>query len=243
MGLFDKIKDTANQAKDKASQFAEKKGIAEKISNATDSAKKAFDDTATAMKAQKEESNELKKPLEGAIARYEFTYQGGLEDIPKPKSGAWGMNIMQDMFAFRVTKTTKDWLYNLDIPYSDITDIRIEKRTISTTEMLLGAGDSANQQQENVVVIEYNDAKGRKATLRVEMLTGVTIYNQAVKCKELMDLLRRENILDKIKKSNNTEVKTDDPLAKLEKLSQLKAAGILSEEEFNAKKAELLEKL
>lgn len=55
--------------------------------------------------------------MEGAIERYEFTYIGGLPDIP----------------------------------YSDISDIRIEKRTISNAEMFLGAGNDANQQQEAVV--------------------------------------------------------------------------------------------
>lgn len=35
----------------------------------------------------------------------------------------------------------------------------------------------------------------------------------------------------------------DNPLAQLEKLNKLKEAGILSEEEFNAKKADLLAKL
>lgn len=58
------------------------------------------------------------------------------------------------------------------------------------------------------------------------MLTGTTIFNQAAKCKELMDLLRREDVL-----------------AQVEKLAKLKEAGVLSEEEFNAKKAVLLEKL
>ena len=58
------------------------------------------------------------------------------------------------------------------------------------------------------------------------MLTGTTIFNQAAKCKELMDMLRREDIL-----------------AQVEKLAKLKEAGVLSEEEFNAKKAVLHEKL
>lgn len=35
----------------------------------------------------------------------------------------------------------------------------------------------------------------------------------------------------------------DNPLAQLEKLNKLKEAGILSEEEFNTKKADLLAKL
>ena len=224
MGVMDKLKESAGQAKD--------------------SMKKGFGDAAAQIKANNEEAKELKKPLEGAIERYEFTYVGGLPDIPKAKAGAWGMNIMPDMFAFRVTNTTKDWLYDLDIPYDDITDIRIEKRTISTTEMFLGAGNDANQQQENVIVLEYNDKDGKKATLRVEMLTGVTIYNQAAKCKELMDVLRRNDILDRIKKSEGgAKPVADDIPAQLEKLAKLKEAGILTEEEFNAKKADLLAKM
>lgn len=240
--ILNKIRDTANQAKDAATKFADEKGISDKVSEAAAGIKKAYDDTAASMKAYNDEAKELKKPLEGAIARYEFTYVGGLDDIPKAKTGAWGMNIMPDRFAFRVTVTTKDWLYDLDIPYDDITDIRIEKRTISNAEMLLGAGNDANQQQENVVVIEYQDANARKATLRVEMLTGVTIYNQAAKCKELMDLLRREDILDQLKKGGKRE-SGGNVLEQLEKLSQMKDAGILSEEEFTAKKAVLLAKL
>ena len=224
MGFLDKMKDAANSVKE--------------------SATKAYGEVADEMKAHKEKSEELKKPLEGSIARYEFTYQGGLEDIAKPKAGAWGMNIMPDMFSFRVTITTVDWLYDLDIPYDDITDIRIEKRTISTSEMLLGAGNDANQEQENVVVIEYNDKNDRKQTLRVEMLTGATIYNQAAKCKELMDLLRRENILERIQKGKSEAASGGpDVLAQIEKLSKMKDAGIISEEEFAAKKADLLAKL
>lgn len=225
MGLFDKIKDTVKDTATKA--------------------KDATADAVSAMKEGKAEMDELKKPLDGAIIRYEFTYRSGLDDIPKAKSGAWGMNIMPDRFAFRITYTTKDWLYDLDIPYDDVTDIRIEKRTVTTAEMFLGGGDSANQEQENMIVIEYNDKNARKATLRIEMLTGVTIFNQAAKCKELMDVLRKENILEKIKKSDASAavVRAVDPVEQIAKLSKLKDAGVISEDEFNAKKADLLAKL
>lgn len=244
MGIFDKIKETAGQAKEKASKFAEEKQIAEKLGNVKESVKKTYNETASSIKASNAEAKELKKPLEGALERYEFTYISGLDDIPKAKAGAWGMNVMKDMFSFRVTSGTKSWLYDLDIPYDDITDIRIEKRTISNTEVFLGAGNDPNQQQENVIVIEYNDKDNRKATLRIEMLTGVTIYNQAAKCKELFDLLRRNDILDRLKKSEGgNKSGGDDVLAQIEKLSKLKEAGVLTEEEFNSKKADLLAKL
>lgn len=243
MAFFDKLKDTANQAKNAATRFAEEKGISEKVSGATTSIKKMCDDTASSLKSYKDESAELKKSLEGAIARYEFTYLGGLEDVAKAKSGAWGLNIMSDMFSFRVTMTTKDWLYDLDIPYDCVSDIRIERRTISTAEVLLGAGNDANQEQENVIVIEYTDENKRKQTLRVEMLTGFTIFNQAAKCKELMDVLRRENILDKIQSGKVVSNGGEDVLSQIEKLSKLKEAGILTVDEYETKKAKLLEKI
>lgn len=244
MGLFDKVKTVANQAKDNVVKFAEEKQITDKLEKATEGIKKTINETSATIKANNEEAKELKKPLEGAIIRYEFTYVSGLDDIPKAKVGAWGLNIMEDRFSFRVTSTTKDWLYDMDIEYDNVTDIRIEKRTISTTEMLLGAGNDANQQQENVIVIDYNNDSGRKNTLRVEMLTGVTIYNQAAKCKELMDLLKNNNILDKIKPNNvSSNSKETQILDNIEKLAKLKESGILSEEEYVAKKTELLSKL
>lgn len=227
MGFMDKLKQSATSAKD--------------------SMKKTFDETSAAMKARNEESKELKKPLDGAIERYEVTYVSGLPDIPKRKAGAIGLNIMPECFSFRSTITTKEWFPDYDIPYNKISELRIEKRTISTTEVFLGAGDSANQEQENVICILYKDGDGKKLTLRVEMLTGTTIFNQAAKCREFMDLLRQYEITDKFeakdKNESNSSSNGTDVLAQIEKLNQLKLAGILTEEEFSSKKADLLSKL
>lgn len=188
----------------------------------------------------------MKKALDGAIARYEVTYVGGLPEIPKRKSGAIGLNIMPDKFSFRPTITTKEWFSDYDIPYNKISELRIEKRTISTTEVLLGGGYSANQEQENVICILYTSQYNKKLTLRVEMLTGTTIFNQAAKCREFMDLLRQYDIFDKFdSKDNKTNTSSDgnDVFAQLEKLQKLKEAGILTDEEFNLKKQELLNKM
>ena len=77
------------------------------------------------------------------------------------------------------------------------------------------------------------------------MLTGVSIYGQAGKCVEFMDVLRQNDIPDKFIKEttqNTTEAQVD-VLGQIEKLSELKEKGILSDEEFNSKKEELLKKL
>lgn len=245
MGFINKLKETADNVKDKATNFAEEKQLGDKLSGAKDSVFKALGDAKKSIKDQRDESNALKQPLEGAYIRYEVTYISGVDSIAKAKAGAIGLNVMSDRFAFRVTYGSKDWFTDMDIPYDRITDIRIEKRTISTAEIFLGGGNDANQQQENNIVIEYTDDNNKKRTLRTEMLTGVTIFNQAAKCREFMDLLRQQDILELIESKKNVgkgggEV---DVVSQIEKLAKLKDAGVISEEEFNAKKELLLEKI
>lgn len=244
MGFMDKVKNTATLMKDKATLFAEEKNLNEKLSNAKDSMKKAIGDSKEKMQAYKSESKDLKKPLDGAYIRYAVVYISGIEELPKSKVGEIGFNIMPDRFSFRKTIGSKDWFTDMDILYEQVEDFYIDKRTITTAEVFLGGGDSANQEQENNIVIEYTDEAGVKQTLRVEMLTGVTIFNQAAKCKELMALLRKCEILDKLKKNTNqASAPQVDVVEQLDKLSKLKDSGVISEEEFNEKKAILLAKL
>ncbi len=243
MGLFDKLKESANSVKNKVSDME----LGEKFGNIKDSAKKKWDESTAAMKAANEENKEMKKPLEGAIIRYEVIYLGGLPEYPKAKHGnAIGLNIMPDKFVFTPTITSKEWFTEYEIPYEAISGITIEKRTISNTEMLLGGGNDPNQQQENNICIEFTTSDETDLVLRVEMLTGVTIYGQATKCREFMDILRQNNILKKFKNKTESGAPASegaDILGQIEKLSKLKEAGILSEEEFNQKKAVLLDKI
>ena len=99
------------------------------------------------------------------------------------------------------------------------------------------------------------------------MLTGISIYGQAKKCVEFMDVLRQNGILKKFAGNCNAaqnmqgqqmsgvqagetqaagaaQVSNGDViLEQIEKLAGLKEKGILSEEEYKQKKSELLAKL
>lgn len=100
--------------------------------------------------------------------------------------------------------------------------------------------------EENDICITFELEDGTELMLRVEMLIGVTIYGQATKCRELLDVLRQNSILKLFKQNKAAaEAPAAQPnvLDQIEKLAALKAAGILTEEEFNQKKAELLTKL
>ena len=116
-------------------------------------------------------------------------------------------------------------------------------------------------EQKNNIEIEYEDVDGNEQFIRLEMLTGISIYGQAKKCVEFMDVLRQNGILKKFAGNHNaaqnmqgqqmsgvqageTQAANGDViLEQIEKLAGLKEKGILSEEEYQQKKSELLAKL
>lgn len=218
------------------------------VKSTTEKASKALGESSEQMKKFSEESKKLKAPVEGAITRYEFTYAGGLAQYPKLKAGGIGVNIMEDCFYLKPTTATIDWFEEMAIPYAKISKLQIVKRKVSNTEWLLSSSnqDMKAMEQENNIEIYYKDADDKSQMLRLEMLTGVSIYGQAGKCVEFMDVLRQNGILDKFageEKKQESSGDQVDVLGQIEKLSKLKESGILSEEEFAQKKAELLAKL
>ena len=230
MAILGKLKDAANLAASKAKEVAE--------------------DSSRQMKGWKTEKDELKAPAEGAITRYEVTYHGGLPQYPKEKSGAIGLNIMPDAFLLRRTSTTKDWFTeDIVIPYDAVKSFEITKRSAGTWEFVLSNNtqDARATEVENVLAITYTDEQGTEILLRLEMLTGFNIFTQAKKCQELMDVLRQNRILERLKnqaaENRQAAPTADDPLEQLKKLAELKDLGVITEEEFSAKKAELLAKL
>jgi Short C-terminal domain len=80
------------------------------------------------------------------------------------------------------------------------------------------------------------------------MISGVTVMGQAAKCREFEDRLRTNGIHAKFGRqrgSTQTTVPTadSDPLAQLERLAALKERGLVTDEEFSAKKAALLDRI
>lgn len=197
------------------------------------------------MKKAKEAINESKLPIEGALRRYGVVYLGGLSQYPKKRSGEIGLNIMPECFYFKPTIGTDDWFEDMIIPYDKITNFEIKTRQITTTEFMLGPDSAVALKTENNIEITYFNNSNEEVVLRLEMLTGFTVYNQAMRCKEMVDFLRQQGILQKIIKQQppSPPKSNDNVLELIEKLSQLRDNGIITEEEFNTKKAEFLAKL
>lgn len=252
MGLFD--------AKELGNKFGKaKERVGEAVTNAKldekfEKAKAEINKTTSEMKEKNNETKKLKEeakaPMEGAIERYQVIYLGGFPNKPQKKSNSLslGFNIMEDCFIFKPEYLAKtEWFgeENFVIPYEKVVKFEIVKRQVSTTEHMLSNGDTKSLEQLNNIEISYIDENDSEQMARVEMLTGFTIYKQAEKCRELLDLLREHNILSKLNKEKAEISKSsgDDILQQIEKLSELKEKGILSEDEFNKKKASLLERM
>lgn len=237
MGLFDKdtLEGLLNTTKGAV------KAASEKIAQTAA-------ETSSQIKTHSEEAKKSKQAVEGAVARYGFTYNGGLAKYPKKKVGEIGLNVMEDRFYLKPSNTADDWFEEMTIPYNRIKSLEVVERTISNTEWLLSSSssDMKSMEQKNNIEISYIDADDKSQLLRLEMLTGVSIYGQAKKCVEFMDVLRQNEVLEKFMKEEKKEASAspeNDVLNQIEKLATLKEKGILSDEEYNQKKKELLKKL
>ena len=238
-----KVKEVADS--DLASSV--KKGFGE----FSEKAKEAGAEYKKNMAEHKALTDEAKAPIEGSIVRYQVIYLGGFPMKPQKKTDSLslGFNIMEDRFIFKPEYLAKTQWFgeeNFEVPFSRVTKFEIVKRQVSTSEyMMSSSGDTKSLEQENNIEITYLDECGDELVIRVEMLTGVTIYAQAAKCREMLDLLREKKILNQLNKNTSAAPQASQPdvLEQLEKLSTLKEKGILTEEEFLAKKEALLSKI
>ncbi len=117
----------------------------------------------------------------------------------------------------------------------------------SNLEIILYPGFRAVLYYRLAHKLYYLDEAGDEYVVRNEMLTGFTVIGQAGVCQEMLDLLRTKGIMKQFKGTENNHSNNasggDDVLKQIEKLASLKENGIITEEEFNQKKAVLLEKL
>ena len=216
--------------------FFDKDAIIGKLKTIKDAAVESTKKVTNEIKKNNEESKAAKAPIEGAIIRYAVTYLGGLPNLPKKRTGEIGLNIMPESFYLKPTKTSEEFFEDLVIPYDTVQDFEIVKRTVSMSEGLMSS-NSQNLAVDNNIEITYLDSNQEELTLRLEMLTGFSVDGQAVKCKEMLDILKQHKILKRLKKdSSSPAVVADDIPTKMidlkykcnsEKIMTHKAARVI----------------
>jgi Short C-terminal domain len=180
---------------------------------------------------------------EQALETYKVVYRGGLPHLPKAKTGEIRMVLTPAAFELNATIGSKSFWEQLVIPYDQVTDVKIVARQESGFERLLGGPNARNLNDENNIHVEYLDGD-QPMTLRLEMLTGITVQGQAKKCREFDDRLRSLGIRARFRQYQGPGAAgTVDIPGQLAKLGELRDQGILTDAEFAAKKAELLQRM
>ncbi|MGN0679700.1 MAG: SHOCT domain-containing protein [Oscillospiraceae bacterium] len=134
--------------------------------------------------------------------------------------------VMLDRESFGLTKNVKQFYYD------DVTSMATLQQTNGLLDLALTVALSVCDLEISVA-----GAKERISTLKTyEAEKVVKVYRECRKA------IKTANSQPQVIVQQQTAPQ-NDPLAQLEKLADLKAKGILSEEEFNAKKAELLSKM
>lgn len=135
--------------------------------------------------------------------------------------------VVLDREAFGLTKNVKQFYYE------DVT-------SMSTLQQTSGLLDLALTVALSICDLEISVA-GAKEILRTlftyEAEKVVKVY------RECRRSIKEEGKQPQVIVQQTAAPTQDDPLAQLEKLNKLKEAGVISEDEFNSKKAELLAKL
>lgn len=183
-----------------------------------------------------------KNSIEGSTKIYSTMYLGGHPENPKKVAGSVDLQLLDNGFMLKHHVADR-YFSPFEIPYVSVTGFEIVNRTLSTANVVLGGKDAYKLQQPNNIHITYKEQNGNEITIRLEMITGITIPGQAKVCLELLDYLKAQGIYAKFNlATNNTEVINENEaiLKQIEKLSELRDANVLTEEEFNEKKAQLL---
>lgn len=122
--------------------------------------------------------------------------------------------------------------------YEDITSASVLQNSNNTslTGYLLETALTAAMQTCELVLTVAGNATRISSLYKVEAERVVAVYHQYRKAAKAQAAAPQQVIVQQAAPQT-------DPMEQLEKLSKLKAAGIITEEEFNQKKADLLAKL
>jgi hypothetical protein len=203
-------------------------------------------------------SVEWREPTGTPLIEYDVNYRGGLPEYPKSHGGGIKLRVWPRGLQLNPTIGTRSWFTGLGIPIEVVTAFEIAQRQVSTVEGLLGGLNSRQLNQANNIHITFWRDR-IELVLRLEMLSGTFVMAQAGKCRDLMDRLRGNGMLGEIERNRSTLTAASAPAQvtivaphaalpegipdQIRKLAALRDEGILTSEEFEAKKAELLSRL
>ena len=196
------------------------------------------------------------------LETYTVAYRSGLAGLPHHKSASITLNLTTQALVLEPTMAARKFWSRLSIPYQNIVAITLAPHEASLAEGILGGIGGNNSSQlstDNNIDIRYVDDSGAAQSLRVEMVTGLSVTGQAAIAHQLQARLDLHGLRARFggaeasamgqPMASGNGIVASDTLAAGEivtligQLAQLNTAGALTDAEFAAKKAELLARL
>ncbi|MDO9577365.1 MAG: hypothetical protein Q7J16_05730 [Candidatus Cloacimonadales bacterium] len=174
---------------------------------------------------------ELIRDCEKVVFVQQASYRGGLKGYPNlsKKSG----------FAFVLNKSFcyYDSDFNCKIDYENILKIELHKFQPSGLRSFLASGSVGRQLQEvkNNIAFYLVDDDGDERIVKFQIHGALTIFGEGIKATEFLN-----HLLDFKNQFKIVENKNYDPKESLKKLLELKQLGLISDEDYNKKKNQIL---
>ena len=158
-------------------------------------------------------------------------YTSGLSNLTQaPK--AITMELFSEGFRFYGNNFPELW-----IPYNCVSEFKISRDGLS-----LWRSSTMAYFNDRMIDIFYFNNEGEKATIKVEIPCPPFIFIPFTVRQELKAVMNEHGIFDKFA-SAKVANSSDEILSQIEKLAEMHKSGILTDEEFQAKKAELLSRI
>ena len=168
------------------------------------------------------------------LRTYNVKYIHESPTLPKPTSKAV-FQLFNNGFVVECSLSQKIW-----IPYNTVFDFKITRESINHWTHFYN--DILN---ERVIQIEYRNDKNQQSVVKLLMPTGWSRFNSKKgyeACQELVSFMKSNGVFDKFISATKS-TSSPDIMSQIEKLADLHKQGILTDTEFESKKAELLRRL
>jgi hypothetical protein len=190
-------------------------------------------------------THKIEAAKKAAVAVHTVRYERGLPNYP---SGVMNLVLILGSEGFLIAEPSSSANFVLEIPHNRMLDISPAEMELGTLGRLFFEVKSNEQLEKTSFNLAFTEGDGQDRLVRFAMSDG---WGDATKARYVAQLVEKAYPYRKLFKSSAQPAvpvaaepdKEQQVFAKLEKLGDLHKKGIINEEEFQKKKAELLAQL
>jgi hypothetical protein len=175
----------------------------------------------------------LDSPVALVLYKINATYRGGIRGFPKESSGA--VYLSEDGFDFHGRTL------HFDIPFERIISVALDEFRPSAFRVINTQGSVPRV--KNVLALTYLDEESVDRTAEFQIHGAITLQGEGEKAAELMNRLLDFKARFARSAGQHTVAAPADPAAQIRGLKALLDEGLLTQEQFERKKQEILARL